>query len=205
MRAPAAPWGPVKESKVKRSTEKRGRTSLLVGLVACAALALLPAAALGAEDVQHKTLPVGEKAPMFKTSTLDGRPFDLQEQLASKSVVLFFWSLFCSPCREEMPQLQKLYQEVQSQPVEFVGVNLDEPALHTAVRNFLKSAGFSYPIIVNKTAALDAQTDKLYLVTGTPVIYMIRQDGTVSFAHVGRLEPDDLKKAVMEHLLAGQM
>ncbi len=156
----------------------------------------------GADDVPHTTLPLGEKAPLFKATMIDGQPFDLQEVLTKKNTALFFWSLFCGPCREEIPLLQKVYQELQGQPVEFIGVNLDEPPLHNAVRNFLKTAGLSFPIVVNKSAQVDSQSDKLYLITGTPVIYLIRQDGTVAFANVGRMEAEDLKKAIQDTLLA---
>ncbi len=167
-----------------------------------AALFLLGGAATSlAEEVTYKTLGIGEKAPSFKSTTVDGQPFDLNELLSRKNVVLFFWSLFCSPCREEMPLIQKLYGDLKEKQVEIVGVNLDEPALHTAIKSFLRSSNFSYPIIVNKTASLDAQTDKLYLITATPVVYMIKQDGQIAFAHVGRLEVADLLKAIEEKLL----
>ncbi len=120
------------------------------------------------------------KAPVFTSKTIDGKPFDLAEQLAQKNVVLFFWSFFCGPCKEEMPLIEQYSQEIKDQPVAFVGVNLDEPALHKPIKAYLKMEGYSYPIIVNKMGGEDFMLDKKYLVTGTPTMYMIRRDGTVS-------------------------
>ncbi len=168
-------------------------TGTFLGLVA-------PLAAADAV-VEHSMVPVGDKAPVFTSKTIDGQPFDLAAQLAQKNVVLFFWSFFCGPCKEEMPLIEQYSQEIKDLPVLFVGVNLDEPPLHKPIKAYLKMEGYSYPIIVNKMGSEDFMLDKKYLVTGTPTMYMIRRDGTVSYAHSGRLSPEDLKKAVTDNLL----
>lgn len=154
-----------------------------------------------AEAVEHTLVPVGSKAPTFTSKTIDGKPFDLAEQLAQKNVVLIFWSFFCGPCKEEMPLIEQYSQEIKDKPVAFISVNLDEPALHTPIKAYLKREGYSYPTIVNKMGGEDFSLDKKYLVTGTPTMYMIRRDGTVSYAHSGRLSPEDLRKAVTDNLL----
>jgi peroxiredoxin len=177
---------------------------LIASFVVTAPLAApwMVSVAAAADATTSTLLAVGEKAPLFKAYTIEGKPFVLGDQLAEKGVALFFWSLFCSPCREEMPLIQKTYLDMKDQPVEFVGVNLDEPALLNATKSYLKSQSFSYPIVMNKSGTEDAQTDKLYKITATPALYMIRKDGTISYAHLGRLEIEDFVKAVKTHLLA---
>jgi cytochrome c biogenesis protein CcmG, thiol:disulfide interchange protein DsbE len=185
----------VKQPGTKRTTIHRHLGTALLALVLLASTS----GVCRGEAGTFKTITAGEKAPLFKTITIDGQPFDLQEHLAKKNIVLFFWSLFCSPCREEMPAIQIISQELKDQPVEVVGLNLDEPPLHNPVRNFLKSAGFSFTIALNKSVAGgDSQSDKLYLVTGTPTLYLIKQDGTVAYSHVGPLEANDLRKLIKD-------
>lgn len=188
--------------KDKKETVKSALKYFMPLLLLLAAFLAMPASGLAAE-VEHNTLEMGSQAPLFSSFTIDGQPFDLKEELSKKNLVLFFWSFFCSPCREEMPLIQEFYKEIQGKPVEIAGVNLDETALHTPIKNYLKSAGFTYPMVVNKYESSDAKLDKLYKVTGTPTVYMISRDGTIRFTHVGRLEFEDFKKAVEENLLSG--
>src|SRR5215207_4230784 len=40
-----------------------------------------------------------------------------------KVVVLNFWASWCTPCRDEAPRLQDVWEEYQDQEVVFIGVN----------------------------------------------------------------------------------
>lgn len=53
---------------------------------------------------------------------LKGKPFDAK-QLQNKVVLVDFWGTWCIPCREETPNLIKLYEQFKSQGFEIVGIN----------------------------------------------------------------------------------
>jgi thiol-disulfide isomerase/thioredoxin len=66
-----------------------------------------------------------ELVPDVEFQTLAGQPFRLKE-LQGQVVLLNFWATYCIPCREEIPALNELQHELQSQGLKIVGASLDD-------------------------------------------------------------------------------
>lgn len=62
----------------------------------------------------------GKIAPDFSKTTLDGKPFNL-ENLRGKFIVLDFWGSWCGPCMLGVPKMKEYYNRYKTQ-VEFVGI-----------------------------------------------------------------------------------
>jgi thiol-disulfide isomerase/thioredoxin len=105
-------------------------------------------------------------------------------QYQGKIIVLNFWATWCSPCREEMPELSQLYEEYKSKNVVVLGVAVDELAL---VKEFSQATPVSYPLFaaendgMNLTANLG--NDKGIL----PYTVIIKPDGSVVKTFFGRI------------------
>ena len=155
------------------------------------------------EDIlESKILKIGKEAPVFVAKNLEGADFDLGEYIGKKPVILFFWSFFCGPCREEMPILQKIYEDLGKNNVTFVGINLDGPKLGKAIGKFMQDSGFDFTIVFDELKGLEYMIADPYGVAGTPTVYTIDLEGKISFSAVGKVEPEDLKE-VLEHSLSG--
>ena len=72
-------------------------------------------------------------APLPALETLDGRPFDTAS-LAGKTVVLNFWAVWCAPCREELPAIDRFAAALKGKPVEVLLVNVGDSS--TAIGKF---------------------------------------------------------------------
>ena len=155
------------------------------------------------EDIlESRILKTGDKAPVFVTKNLEGGDFELSEYIGKKPVILFFWSFFCGPCREEMPILQKIYEDFGKDNVTFVGVNLDGAKLAKAIDRFMQDSGFDFTIVFDELKGLEYMIADPYGVAGTPTVYTIDLEGKISFSAVGKVEPEELKE-VLEHTLSG--
>jgi cytochrome c-type biogenesis protein len=66
-----------------------------------------------------------EAVPDVEFQTLAGTPFRLKE-LQGQVVLLNFWATYCIPCREEIPALNSLQHELESQGLRIVGASLDD-------------------------------------------------------------------------------
>jgi len=64
----------------------------------------------------------GFLAPDFALENADGERVRLSE-LRGRPVVVNVWTSWCPPCREEMPALQRVYQDYQERGVLILGLN----------------------------------------------------------------------------------
>ncbi|MFC2170553.1 TlpA disulfide reductase family protein, partial [Calditrichota bacterium] len=109
-------------------------------------------------------------------------------QLASLKgnvVVLDFWSSWCKPCQEIMPELDKFTREYAVRGVKVYSVNVMEknPALG---RDFMKKHDYAMTYLQGTE-----EMQKNYKVESVPTIYMIDQNGNIRYVHHGSAK--DLK------------
>jgi peroxiredoxin len=82
-------------------------------------------------------------APEMHTVDLAGRTHRLSDY-RGKVVLLNIWATWCGPCRREMPDLERLYNEKSSQGLVVLGLSMEEPELQ---RSFADEIGVSYPLL----------------------------------------------------------
>jgi peroxiredoxin len=123
---------------------------------------------------------VGEKAPDFTLTGLDGKAHMLSE-LKGKTVILNFWGTYCEPCKREMPALQKQYDKWKAQGVEYVGSNIGENAI--TVRGFLDQYKLTLPVWLDQ----DQAVRKKYGVSEYPTTFFIAADGRIAKKQVGEM------------------
>ncbi len=161
------------------------RTTRWEGLVAGVLLLLLIGAGWAMWGAPHGNLrrvnprpTVGEPAPDFRLRLLDGTTFSLAEQ-RGEVVVVNLWTSWCEPCREELPDLQALWEVYGERGVRFVGVaHQDEPE---GVRDAVADYGLTYPVGLDEGQRIaDA-----YGITGVPETFVVAPDGRVAYVHVG--------------------
>lgn len=64
--------------------------------------------------------------------------------LKGKVVVLNFWFINCPPCKQEIPELNKVVEDYKAKEVLFLAVALDE---YRALSDFLSETNFKYKIV----------------------------------------------------------
>jgi peroxiredoxin len=72
-----------------------------------------------------KTVAIGEKAPDFTMNDVNGNPVTLYSNIGPKLLLIDFWAAWCGPCRQENPNLVKVYREFNKRGFDVFGVSLD--------------------------------------------------------------------------------
>ena len=63
----------------------------------------------------------------FTMADMDGKQVSVADEFAKHKVtVIDFWASWCGPCRQEMPNLVRIYDKYKEQGLGIVGVSLDE-------------------------------------------------------------------------------
>ena len=134
-------------------------------------------------------------APDFTLRTMSGPNMRLAEQ-RGRVVMINFWATWCGPCRQEMPQLNKLYDKYRGSGFVLMGVNVDDD-----VRNATEVAhklALSFPVLLDT----DKSVSKLYDLSTMPSTVLVDRDGKVRYLHRGYLAgyEDTYDKQVRELL-----
>src|SRR4051812_16939914 len=115
-------------------------------------------------------------APPITGRTLDSTPrVKTLADYKGKVVLLNIWATWCEPCRQEMPSMEKLYQEFGAQGLEIVAVSVDDPGTEQTIRDFAKKYGLTFEILHDPAQA----TAQRYQVTGYPESFIIGREGTI--------------------------
>lgn len=96
-----------------------------------------------------------------------------------RTILLNLWATWCAPCREEMPALNRLQQELGSDAFEVVALSLDRQGLEASKKFLDEVKATSLKPYIDATAK---QGTVLKLV-GMPTTILINKDGL----EVGRL------------------
>jgi cytochrome c-type biogenesis protein len=142
----------------------------------------------------------GQSAPSFTAQDLDGKPVALAD-LRGKVVVLNEWATWCEPCRGEIPQLEALHREFESQGLVMVGVSVDAFGTGGDVRDFAREHDMTYPIWLDPDKRFAAQ----FVTVGVPETFVIDRTGTIRKRQIGALREGDttlafaIRSALAEH------
>ncbi|MGG7619296.1 peroxiredoxin family protein [Bacillus coreaensis] len=120
-------------------------------------------------------LRVGEKAPDFELMTLDGKTVKLSDY-RGKKVILNFWATWCPPCKAEMPDIQKFYNEADDN-VEILAINIDP---QYDVKKFVREANVTFPVLLDSKD----EVNNLYRILTIPTTYFIDGDGIIRSKHL---------------------
>jgi len=148
-----------------------------------------------------KMLEVGAQAPDFTVKDAGGAPFHYGEAKGKSPSLFVFWSIFCEPCRIEMPVVQKLYEKYKDRGLDVVAVALDGEPLKNSIVGFVKQEGYTFRILIDELDEKEMfKVADPYGVAGTPTIYIMDKAGKVVFAKAGRVKEEDLDKALQSVL-----
>jgi thiol-disulfide isomerase/thioredoxin len=96
--------------------------------------------------------------------------------MRGKVVLLDFWATWCSPCKRELPVLEKLHKEFAAKGLVVVGVSVGED--RQTVQKFLKTAGLTYSIV-------QADDVTAWSVSAFPTIVLVDREGKVASYQAG--------------------
>ncbi len=122
----------------------------------------------------------GQIAPDFELRTTRGERFKLSENVGKKIIVLNFFATWCGPCRAEMPELNRYFNQHKSDGFVLVGIDAEEK--QDQVDGFMHDLKLDFPAGIDQGAI-----QKQYGVSSLPTTVLIGVDGKVQFYESGAL------------------
>ncbi|CAB4371045.1 MAG: redoxin domain-containing protein [Actinobacteria bacterium] len=178
------------ESVAPRGGSKLARNAaIIVGILLVGLIALL---ATRGTSTPISSRIVGQAAPDFSGTTLEGSTFRMANHRGEWVLVNFF-ATWCTPCRLEDPQIQQFVDSHKSDPVQVVSVAFSDDA--SSIRAYWVKERNTWPVISTDTGliALD------YGVTKVPESYMVAPSGLVVAGFFGGVTASGLDKVIADN------
>jgi cytochrome c biogenesis protein CcmG, thiol:disulfide interchange protein DsbE len=173
------------------SRSARRKLIVLMGGLAILALAF---GVVWMQSAKYEPLVVGMSAPDFSLPDLQGNKQRLSDY-RGKVVFLNFWATWCKPCKEEMPSMQVLWDNLKKEDFVMLAVSMDRVTTTKDIPPFVENLKLTFPILTDSWG----QTDKRYKLMGVPETYIIDQGGMLREKVIGPRDwtkPESLESIV---------
>ncbi|TAJ06885.1 TlpA family protein disulfide reductase [Marinilabiliaceae bacterium JC017] len=115
----------------------------------------------------------------FKSFPFEGNDFMSgthisSQDLKGKYVLLDFWSVWCGPCRQEMPYLKEFYEKTDREKFEIIGVVGDSPS--KALKEMIEKDSITWTQILSTDSNKIKET---FGIQGYPTTFLVNPEGII--------------------------
>jgi len=132
------------------------------------------------------------KAPDFSLKDLNGKGVEIK-QFKGKVIFLNFWATWCGPCKEEMPGMEALHQQLKEKNFVMLTISVDYEGIKP-VQEFINKHRYTFSVLLDPKG----ETLDLFEVKGIPTTFLIDKKGKMLGKAIG---PRDWKSIEVESLL----
>lgn len=123
-----------------------------------------------------------------------------------KVVFMNFWATWCSPCKYELPDIQKLYEKhkdsEESPKVEVIGVvapGFGKEKSEEEIKSFLDENGYTFPVLMDREGTVFGG----YGISSMPTTFMINEKGEV-FGYVQGALTSEMMDLIIEKTIKNE-
>jgi thiol-disulfide isomerase/thioredoxin len=141
-----------------------------------------------------KRLKIGAPAVAISAKSFQGKRIELPKGYQGKVVLLDFWAAWCNPCRMEMPNVIKVYNELHPKGFEIVGISLDKE--QSEFEKYLQDNNIAWQQLYDGKY-WQSEYARLYAVQSIPATFLLDRKGIIRFKNV---RGEELRQAVLKLL-----
>jgi thiol-disulfide isomerase/thioredoxin len=121
---------------------------------------------------------IGKPLPDFMIVDAQGKTWHMAD-LKGKVTLVNLWATWCAPCRDELPYVQKLYDQVRAS-ADFAVITLNMDDNTGLIAPFMKQSGYTFPAL----PALEYERE-FGLGLGLPRTWIVNAEGTLVQQRLG--------------------
>lgn len=145
-------------------------------------LLILPALPQAAQTLTP--MPDQPLAPDFELTDVNGKKHRLADY-RGRVVIVNFWATWCTPCRKEMPSMQRAWERLQGDGVVMLGINVGED--EEKLLAFTADYPVDFPLLLDRDSTVISQ----WPVKALPTTFIVDAEGRIAYRAIGSREWDD--------------
>lgn len=143
----------------------------------------------------NKSLEIGQFLPDFTYVDQFQKKFSLNQVKGSRGTLVVFWASWCGPCRQEIPELKKLYAKYKNKGISIVSISTDHNI--TEWKKALLYEKMSWPNLSNLPGN-SKEINQTYNLNAIPSMFLLDKDNKIIIAdefEMTKIEPQVAKLA----------
>lgn len=118
---------------------------------------------------------IGQRPPDYRVLDLARNDSVSLRAAARDHVTLVnIWATWCGPCKEEMPAMQRAYDELAGRGFKILAVSIDQGDA-AAVQQFAADLRLTFPILLDRSGNIQ----QVYQTSGVPESFLLDRDGKI--------------------------
>jgi peroxiredoxin len=176
------------------------RVRLLLALTCSLVLggSLMLGGPLACKPADAPPVGINEPAPAFETKSIDGDDVSLADY-RGQVVLLNVWATWCDPCVRELPELQRMHEQLHDKGLTVIGLNTDVRGKLGAVRQMVVHNDLSFPVWID----FESKSQVTFKLRGYPTSFLIDRQGNIRWKREGEILRNDPElMPILEAVLA---
>jgi cytochrome c biogenesis protein CcmG/thiol:disulfide interchange protein DsbE len=123
---------------------------------------------------------LGLRAPDYHVQRLGGDSVGLRTAYAGHVTLINIWATWCGPCKEEMPSLERLYEDYRGRGFRVAATSIDTDAPEPVLA-YAREMGLSFDILHDRSGEIQ----QAYQTVGVPESFLIDRHGRITYMALG--------------------
>lgn len=182
---------------IMRNSNKRLQCFLMSGALAAGMFSAVPVTADAGTDTEFE----------FTMEDIEGEEYTEEVFGEARLTLVNVFATWCGPCIQEIPELQKLSEEMKDEEVQVIGIVMDTGSLEKPDEEAVETAKLlaelteaEYPFLIPDEGMMN---DRLSGIQAYPETFFVNEEGKiVGETYVGSRDMDDWKEIVENELKA---
>jgi cytochrome c biogenesis protein CcmG, thiol:disulfide interchange protein DsbE len=136
-----------------------------------------------------------KKAKSFRLENTEGKFIELDSLLINGPVLINFWASWCKPCKEELPEIDKISKEFLEKGLKVILITIDKPSFVSKAKAFLKTKGIELELLKD----CDMKVIKSFGGgDSVPLTFIIDKEKNIVFKKKGQTTYEELKAEILK-------
>ncbi|MCW3099667.1 MAG: thioredoxin family protein [Chthonomonadaceae bacterium] len=162
-------------------------------------ISLKKSAGSARERITAADLRVGGDTIAFDVETTAGKRVSFPDDYKGRIVLLDFWATWCPPCRDEVPEIVRVFNQYHPAGFDILGISLDKSDAKQTLADYTQQMGMTWPEVFDG-GYWNAEVAHLYGVQAIPHSLLIDGDTGKVLAMGDSLRGAGLEQAVANAL-----